>query len=445
VGIAAAIIFTCNALMLEYAISGLHITLYVFLTTSLLLVLYNLARLSLEEPSGIDAGRIRWQAMLAGILTGALYLTEPVFFWFIPVMLIGIAWLIPASSGQRYRTLGWFILPVLVLVVPWMVRNWKVSGNPIFALRGLEVWMYTNTYPGQYAYRMAPEDLAPGSQLLTDVVKKLLLGAGQVVQAFPQVTASWVLAFFLPSLLFDFTSPATNRVRRMLMFCFLAVFIGTLLFGLHMPLFTCTIPTMLVFSVAFLLHLIQQARLSRYSTVLTTLLLGGAVIYPLLSDVALTPKRQASRHVAAAKDLGQLAKRDDVMLSDQPWLTAWYADRPSVWIPASDRQVSDLRKQFSSARWLFLTEQVQGFSDGWRTVYGLFSQWNYEYKQTTTVKKPQPLRITVSEKSSPLAHALNGFVSVEPGQSSAAASVLATYVNDANSRVSLRSDRSKKL
>ena len=45
------------------------------------------------------------------------------------------------------------------------------------------------------------------------------------------------------------------------MLCVLGLFIGSLIFRIQMPLFVAVVPTMLVFSVAYLLHLTQQAKL----------------------------------------------------------------------------------------------------------------------------------------------------------------------------------------
>ena len=66
-----------NALSLEYAISGLPITLYVFLTSSLFLVLHGLFRGPDERAGAISSRRAGLVA--AGVLSALLYLTDPVF------------------------------------------------------------------------------------------------------------------------------------------------------------------------------------------------------------------------------------------------------------------------------------------------------------------------------------------------------------------------------
>ena len=421
VGLVTAAIFVFNALLLEYAASGTQITLYIFLMTCLLLILHEL---SAATPEPGKAGRLpRVMLLMAGALTGLLYLTDPIFCWVIPVVIGAVIVLYRPVWPQA---LALCLLPVLLLVGPWMYRNAALTGNPVFGLRGLELWMNTKGYyPGLIGYRMDTSDFVPGEGLFKAVVQKVLLGTGQVIQAFPQVTASWVLAFLLPSLLFRFADPAANSLRRIMMWCFLALFVGTLLFSIQMPLFVALIPTMLVFSVAYLLHLIEQANLGRGSALGVAALLAVAVVFPLVSDVALADRPQTLKEAATARALGRMTQKGEVSFSDQPWIVAWYADRPSLWIPTEDTQVAKARQRFPSARWLFLTDQAANFSPEWQYVYSSFQQWGATYLQAKENGKPPPSRLVISGKGPTLFEALDGFMSVDPVKDGAPSAVIA--------------------
>lgn len=411
VALLTALIFTFNALMLEYAASGLHITLYVFLATALLLMLYEVADWSRRHSADFRTPAPRTALLLAGMTAGCLYLTDLIFFWVLPVVLGFAVWL---CRPRWKETLPWFVLPLAILVLPWMVRNAVTAGNPVFGLRGLELWMHTDRYPGFTAYRLMLPDLAPGVGVFRDVLKKILLGAGEVIQAFPQITASWVLAFFLPGLLFRFADPAANTLRRIVMGCFLALFVGTLIFSIQMPLFVSTIPAMLIFSVAFLLHLARQAQLSPGSTGLVIGLVAIGVGYPLLTDLAGSKPRTLAE-APAARLLGERSRPNDVALSDQPWIVAWHADRPAVWIPVSDARTAQLRERFATTRWLFLTEMVRGYSANWLRVYDTFLQWNLIYAQARASGQRAPAGIRIEgDGNHPLLQALRGFESVSP-------------------------------
>src|SRR5579862_8657914 len=274
-------VFALNSLMLEYSISGLHITLFVFLSTSLLLVMYELATDSSDRTGDKEVKLPTGRLVMAGVLSALMYLTEPVFFWFLPVIAVA-AWTL--CKPKRWLGLAWTLIPMAILTLPWMAHNFKYTGNPVFGLRGIELFSYTKgELPELTVYRMSPHGISPNVALFKAVVNKVTVGIGQIIQTFPQVTASWILAFLLPSLLFRFTDQATNTLRRVMMWCFLALVGGIIVFGVDdkMPLFMALIPTMLIFSVAYLLHLLQQARLTRNASILATLLLCAVVIYPL--------------------------------------------------------------------------------------------------------------------------------------------------------------------
>jgi hypothetical protein len=422
VGLITMAIFIFNALMLEYAISGLHITLYIFLTTCLLLAIHRIAVTTQDNPGAGGTRLPRGAQAMAGTLAALLYLTDPIFFWILPVIVFVIVKLSPAHKPQAALNC---LLPMLLLTLPWMLRNATLTGNPIFGLRGYELWMSTpQYYPGDIAYRMTEQELIRSVGLFKAIVQKILLGAGQVVQAFPQVTASWVLAFFLPCLLFRFTDPAVNSVRRTMMYCFFGIFVGMALFYIKMTLFVSFIPTMLIFSVAYLRHLMQQAQLPRTSVVFTSALITVAVCLPLLSEMFLvdrTPRLPAANSV---RSLETISKAKDLCLSDQPWIVAWYADRSCLWIPVTDKKIGDFGKELGGVRWLFLTERSQQLSLAWQQIYGTFRKWNMDYAQAKRNNRPEPSALAIQGKGHPLIEILSGFTAYEPIKNAEAGTVL---------------------
>ena len=425
VAIVATLVYAFNALMLEYAASGLHITQYIFITSLLLLVTHGIfvrAKVGLHD---VNAPLPKGRLAFAGILTGALYLTDPMFFCVAPIMFGMMFWL---HGARRLSASLWFLIPLLILIGPWMVRNGLLTGNAVYGLRGSEVWMQTKGhYPGLNAYRQLPSEIKPGPALVQSVVQKILLGAGQVIRAFPQITVSWVLAFLLPSLLFRFSDEAANRVRRLMMYCFFGIFATTVALGIQMPLFVSLIPTMLVFAVAYLLYLLQQAQLSGASRAFTSGLIGVAIVFPLISDMTLREKPTRIPDAGRARELHLISGSSDISISDQPWIAAWYADRPSIWVPASDTTIVALRKQFKGVRWLFLTQQARGLSPDWRNVYDTFQSWNMYYSRAKESGAPEPTNIKIRPQggSGSLLTALSGFMSVPPGEDWAPTTVLA--------------------
>jgi 4-amino-4-deoxy-L-arabinose transferase-like glycosyltransferase len=421
VGALAALVFAANGLMLEYAISGLHITLYTFLATSLLLVMY-VARTRTLGSETDSVAPVRGPLILSGILTAALYLTDPIFIWVAPVILVSV---ILADRARAVPSALLFLLPFVALTLPWMIRNGMLTGNPIFGLRGMELWMGTRYYPGTLAYRMTPEELTPGVGLFQAILLKAFLGVAEVIKVFPQISASWMLAFLLPSLLFRFTNPAVNDLRRVMMYSFLGILVGALLLGVQMPVFVALVPTMLVFAIAYLLHLAEQASLPRKSVALLVGLLGLAVLLPIARDVVGGNRPRRSPDAAAAQILGQAAKREEVVLTDQPWLVAWYTNRPAIWLPATDNRVAELRNRFPTLHWLFLTEQSRGFSPEWQTIYDVFRRWNRAVLAARDGQQATPNGLRLGGTGFTLLEGLDGFQSVEPTDTASETTALA--------------------
>lgn len=438
VGLITAAAFAFSSLMLEYAISGLHITLYTFLVTALFLVLYNLAADKQGQASLSESPPPPKLLLLAGALTAMLYMTDVVFFWLVPIVLGSVAWI---SGSERRNALLKFLLPLGLFMLPCMLRNLLLTGNPVFGLRGTELWMNTaGHFPGRVAYRLTSEEFTRGLYLIPAVGKKALLGLNTVIQGMPQISDTWLLAFLLPCLLFGYTSFAATMLRRIMMFSALALLFGMVLFEIQMPLFCCLVPTMLVFAIAYLTHLVKQAKLSALSLGTVTTLLGITIAYPLATQMILQEGMQAMPEVVAAKALGKMAQPQQIVLSDRPDLVAWYADRAAIQIPAIDAQVAAIRARFPEMRWLFLTPETREQSAQWEYLYDRYATWNRAYLQAQTTSSGAPSALQIPENGQPLFDALVGFTSVSPVTGSSPSTVIAV-LSEANLSMGFGSTR----
>lgn len=423
VGIITATIFAANNLMLEYALSGLHICFYTFLFTALFLTMFNISERALNDiplaPSLV---------ILSGFLTGALYLTDSLFIWLAPVPLIT---LLRICQKQRLKAASLFFISFVIVTTPWMIRNGLLTGNPVFGLRGIELWSGTKGwYPNSQAYRMLPEDLTQSVGLFKAVVNKVLLGSGFVVQTFPQVSASWMLAFLLPSLLFKFTSPSINVLRSFMMTLFLMILIGTLLFGVEMPYFVGLIPTMLAFAIAYLLHLVEEVKLPKRAMVNLIILLSIAVVLPIMSDMFLKEKPPLLKDNITARIVKSNIDPDAVILSDSPWIVAWESDRPAIWIPIVDANIRGFQKRFPKLGTVFLTESTRSESMEWQMLYSTFRQWNEQVLQAGMTGQPAPAQLRIAGTAFPILEILEGYVSVPRTRDMSVTTVLLSLPKD---------------
>ena len=242
IALTATLAFALNPVVLDYATSGLHVTLLVFLIALLFYVMLRLKRaqtpphgtgVSQRAPAGPPSlGRpgdlwsrigassppgalpVR-EFVAAGVLTGLLYTADSLFTWIVPVVAATVIW----GQPKKGRAALLFGVPFAVVALPWMVRNGLLAGNPIFGLRGAEVWMGTNDYPGNIGYRMLAGSLAPTAELFQSIIRKLLSGINLILFGLPQLQSTLVLAFFVPSLLFRLRGPAADSLRGVSVLC----------------------------------------------------------------------------------------------------------------------------------------------------------------------------------------------------------------------------------
>lgn len=418
VGTLAVVTLAVNARMLDYALSGLHITLYIFLITALLLALHGLS-----ERDRFPRGRL----ILIGALAAALYLTEPLFIWVAPVAFAAVG---VTRRAAWVKSMGLALVPFAVMVAPWMLRNAGLTGNPVFGLAGSEVFMNTTSYPGDQLYRLLPSELTTGVGVFRAFMKKVGLGLGDVLETLPSLTASWLLAFFLPSLFFRFSDPAARRLRGSVLWSFAALLLGTVLFRVQMPIFTALVPAVVVFSLAFVLHLGRQAQLTRGGWATATVALVVLSGYPVVKDLAFTPKTDPLPYAEYAQAFGAVAGSREVVLTDQPGLVAWYAGTPSVWLPASDNRVPEVLKHFPNARWLFLTGQARAHSRGWRSIYDGFAEGIYKRETLRLAKQPFPEKVRINAQGDPLLEAVSGSTWVPVGEHPTLEVIVASLPDD---------------
>ena len=411
VGRYAALLFTVNALWLDYAVSGWHITLCAFLVTCLFLAFHSVAKQG--QTASDKPARGAWVGL--GLCAGAIYLADPMSFWIIPVVLALAARCSPEFRVRSVVTAG---LAAGLFCLPWMLRNSLLGANPIFGLRAMDLWGHTTQYPESAVYRASPTGLIPGMEMLNAAARKMLVNASLTFDTLPQVAASWMLAFFLPSLLFRFRNEVTHKVRNAMMACLIALYFGMLPMNLEMPLLASFAPTMLIFAVAYFLHLIQQAHLERPAIALAATAAGCAALFPVIRNMALTDKPLPPPGVEEAAAFERLAGKREVVMTDAPWLVAWRGNRPAVWLPLDDADAAAIRKGFPGTRWLFLTEESRRYSTNWQYVYDGFARWNAEALEAKKQRLPMPQGIAISGTKSVLMESLAGYESfVPPGDS----------------------------
>lgn len=289
-----------------------------------------------------------WAApVLIGLFAGMAYLAEYALLLAAVALVAWTAFAVPRHV--RWRTLALSAAGMLVVAAPWWVRNLHVVRSPFFTLDRYAAMLLTDTFPGTTVFRSVSYPGNPylflvrhPQAMLANLVR---LGAGiqgQLALAVGVVPLVGVLLLFLSPLRGELDS----RWRSLFVCLALAIVAST---GLLMPFaaanYVPLLPLLCILGAVFLRRLLEG--LSGRARAVTAVVLALALVGPVVR-VGLTPSRTEGDAMApSAANLRALAPQappDLVVLTDAPRLAAWYLDRPAVWLPAGERDMTAVQQ-----------------------------------------------------------------------------------------------------
>ena len=336
--LSALLVLGC-ALLWRFSASGLS-------TIFLMIIFLGLTWciLKIEELAREPQPRTEWLlalAAVAGLLAGAGALTRYAFGWvIIPVGLFLMLFGGPRRAWQTVVALGAFAM----VLTPWVVRNWAVSGTP-FGTAGYAV-AEGATFPGTILERSTHPDLTY-TFLLKPIAHKFFSGLrGIFDNDLPKLGGSWASMFFLTGLLLGFRNLAARRLRYFLLMC-LGTFIvfqalGRTGLSTESPevnsenLLVLTVPLVFTYGAVFFLTLLRQMKLPAAQlyyaglalfVVVSCLPMIFALCTPRISPVTFPPYYPPE----IQKTTGWM-KENELMMSDVPWAVAWYGHHQCVWL-----------------------------------------------------------------------------------------------------------------
>ena len=279
-------------------------------------------------------------AALAGMLVGFGGLTRYSFGWLIlPVLLF----LVLFGGPRRVILVGVAFLAFAVILTPWAVRNYHISGAP-FGTATYAVMENSALYQGDRLQRSLEPNL--GQFTLMAFWIKLMVNLRQIAQNdLTKLGGSWVSAFFLVGLLINFHNLAIRRLRYFLLMCIgvlaIAQALGRTQLSEESPefnsenLLVLVAPLVLVYGVSLFYLLLDQLQMPfhqiRYAVigcfgVLACLPMIFTFLPPSPKPIAYPPYFPPS-----IQQIAGWIKENELIMSDMPWAVAWYGQRQSVW------------------------------------------------------------------------------------------------------------------
>ncbi len=367
VAVLAMALVATNVTLLRYAISGLETLLLTFLVTLLLFLLY------LHWSS--RHLRLLWSG-LAGLVVGLIYLTE--YAWVV-IWLPALAVIFFNSREKRLmpNVVAFVALSVLV-AMPWFVRNANITGNPFFSFRWSESVMGTLLYSGNTLYRTW--DTAPPGfvgfvieepRQTYQKVRSSLLGMWPTIADTP---GPFLWAFFLAAILFPFADlypsggTGFERVRKFTYVAMALILIVFAFLGASPRTLVPFVPIITMIALALFYQLLtrriagvgpERAR-RRWNSVGVSAIVLAHIMPLLLVMVTAFPRPVTTGRpfMRAANELNSLMEEGRPVVTDIPWVIAWYADRPAVYLPYRPVDMRRIENEVGRIEKLVLTPSL---------------------------------------------------------------------------------------
>ncbi len=337
--LSCGLVLVCDTIW-QYSLSGLPQMLLLFLLN---VTVYAMVRAVQAQYSGGFVGI--WLGA-AGVGFGLLALAHALTIWmFLGALVFCIFF---------FRPRGWaaviVLVPFVLIYTPWLIRNYMICGQP----GGVAIYSILDTIHYSEAGWMRHIGLDVGG--IGPEAFRIKISANLITQLgsiFKYLGWSVVAPVFFLSTLHSFKRPETGTIRWMILAMWGGAVAGMAVYGIREELGVAAnqlhlifIPLMTCYGLAFLLvqwnRLEIDVRIARIGFLVLLFLLCGL---PMLLGF-LSPRKPLVQwppylppYISVLNDW---MRPDEITASDMPWAIAWYADRPSLWLPENVRTMTDL-------------------------------------------------------------------------------------------------------
>lgn len=375
VALLALALYGVNYLSLQYAVSGLEVSLAALLVTVLLLALY--AYLHAENPSPVLAG-------LCGVAMGLVCLVKYVYLaLLLPVLLVVLL----RRGEKRYAEALLCLAMFAVVLAPWALRNAQVAGNPLFTLRSAEIPSNTLTYKGQSLYRKYVSPVPAGMVFLAkhprEAWMKLRPLTLSIYDAVPNLGGPFVAAFFIAGVFMRFRDETLGTLRAAHYAWIVLVGLALCLLSADARLLVPLSPLVVIVAAGCfwalldrLVEPVQGPKLKRRVMTLSIVGLLAACWYPV-GAMTMTMEPRDTEAAENVRGLCETLATKEVspVYTDQPWVLAWYGEIDAIWLPQTEDDLHALEAEVGPIRYMVLSPLITAAGDEeglapWARVYG---------------------------------------------------------------------------
>lgn len=272
---------------------------------------------------------------------------------------------------------------LLIVVLPWMARNYSVCGNPF----GLAIYdAVGGTGSPEDGYLRVLDNAPPLAS--ASVMSKVKNGVrSQLEGIFSFLGMNLAAGAFFLALLHPFRSHVTSLFRWCVLLMWLGAVIGMGAFGLNgvissNQMHVLFVPVFVFYGLAFLMVLWSRWDLTfPVLRLIYISLIVALCAIPMLATLVAgrgSPINWPPYVPPFIGILGDWFGENEVIASDMPWAVAWYAQRKSLLLPDSVKSfnnINDYRRVGVPISGLYLTPvtgNLRLFSDIYK---GAYKEW----------------------------------------------------------------------
>jgi hypothetical protein len=349
--------FTVLALALslplwQMAIEGSSRMLLVMLTT---LFLHRLVEMLQRDAAGEPAGAA--QPFFLTILGGVMTLTHWMGVWL--VLSLAVGWWLVLPSARRGV---WAMLLVMLLCLAgWSYRLHLVGGDPMGIVKA---WLISPLTTDHAFIHMRDLDGQLPSVYIGTLFRRLNNNVRDMLGNIYALLLGCVPALLAGmSLLHRFRNPVVMSLRTVLFVAWLGVIFGSVVMGNQgsggsdMQVHATLVPLLSAFGLAIMAVLwsrLQEGKRTLWSDFGYAFVVITISAWPMASGLytgVLEGLFAKDKLVSwppymadATSMLNKLTDEPEIIVTDQPWSVAWYADRTALWFPKNRAQFDFIQK-----------------------------------------------------------------------------------------------------
>ncbi|MDD5644131.1 MAG: glycosyltransferase family 39 protein [bacterium] len=350
---------------LKIAISGDSLAMLTFLTTAFLYSLY------------AADGKNTAMFIFSGVLAGLCFLARYSFALFLFPVLVYYA---VSFKEKRLLFSSVFISAFLVTILPWLIRNTIVTGNPFFSLGTYNIFAYTNTFfAHQYLRSFSPEALSRPVSLAA-ILGKTASGLKSGYFSLINLSDNFLICFIVVSVFYAFADAKINRFRFLVYSFFMfTIFAAAIFFpsGKDLSVF---VPFLVIISSGFFMKALCDFSKSGMlkSWVVLTAMIAVFMLPPLVFSIT-KKNRPLPYYVFNDKKTGlvnavtkarEIIPDNVLVVSDVPWAVTWYGNVKSIWLPWDIEEFGSVAEKGYNMEYAFFSSMLLAYPNmpEWKNI-----------------------------------------------------------------------------